>query len=141
MSEFTVETYLQIVLCYSVLLWAAYAVYLALSLLLKKTHTKNFFVASICFLLISEEVIRVTLMLNGLLSEELKPLWLTLLMNVPFWPIIYEIFLRKAALSVLDAWKNAAARRRGVKPRCEHDRVHSAVRRPGRSASDHSCSD
>ena len=141
MSEFTVETYLQMVLCYSVLLWGAYAVYLALSLCLKKTHTKNFFVASVCFLIISEEVIRVSLMLNGLLSEALKPFWLTLLMNIPFWPIIYEIFLRKVALSVLDAWKNATARYRPAKPGREPGRVHSAVRRPGRSVSDHPASD
>ena len=141
MSEFTVDTYLQLSLCYTVLLWAAYAVYLVLCLWGKKTHLRSFLVALVCWLLLSEECFRLSLMLAGVLSERIKPHWLTLLMNLPFLVIIYEILFRKAGVSVLDTWKNATARRRPAKHGREPERVHSAVRRPGRPASDHQVSD
>ena len=137
MSEFTIETYLQYSLCYTALLWAAYAVYLVLCLWGKKTHLRSFVVALVCWLLLSEEFFRVSLMLAGVFSERIKPHWVTLLMNLPFLVIIYEILFRKAGVSVLDAWKHGTARRRGVKPDREPDRVHSAVKRPAQPASDH----
>ncbi len=141
MSEFTVETYLQYSLSYTLLMWTAYAVYLVLCVVLKKTHLRSFAAAMVCFALLSEEMWRVSHMLQGALPVGLKPLWLVLLMNVPFVVLIYEILFRKAGVSVLDAWKNATARRRGVKSRHEHDRLYSAVKRPGRSVSDHQSSD
>lgn len=141
MNEITLDAYLRFALTYTVTLWAAYAVYLVLCLWGRKTHLRSFAVALVCWLLLSEECFRVSLMVEGVFSESLKPNWLTLLMNLPFVVIIYEILFRKAGVSVLDAWKNVTARRRGVKPRHEHDGVHSAVRRPGRSASDHQWTD
>ena len=141
MSEFTIETYLQYSLCYTKVMWAAYAVYLILCVVFQKTYLRSFWAAVVCFAFLSEEMWRVSRMLQGVLPVGLKPLWLVLLMNTPFAVLIYEILFRKAGVSVLDAWKNAAGRRRGVKSRHEPDRVHSAVRRPGRSASDHQASD
>ena len=137
MSEFTVETYLQYSLCYTKVMWAAYAVYLVLCLAFHKTYLRSFWAAVVCFALLSEEWWRVSQMLGGALPESLKPPWLTLLMNTPFLVIIYEILFRKAGVSVLDAWKNGPAGRRGVKPDREPERVHSAVKRPARPASDH----
>lgn len=71
-------------------------------------------------------------MLGGLLSVEIKPLWLTLLMNIPFWPIIYEILFRKIAVSLVHYWKGDAVRDHAAKSRTGFDRVHSAVRRSSR---------
>lgn len=141
MSEFTVETYLSYSLSYTKLIWAAYAVYLVNCIVFKKTHLRSFAAALVCFALLSEEWWRVSRMLGGVLPMSIKPLWLTLLMNTPFLVIIYEIFFRKAGVSLLDAWTRGTARHRPAKPGHEPDRVHSAVRRPGRSASDHQTSD
>ena len=141
MSEFTVETYLHYSLSYTTLLWTAYAVYLVLCVVFQKTHLRSFAAAVVCFAFLSEEMWRVSRMLQGVLPVGLKPLWLVLLMNTLFAVIIYEILFRKAGVSMLDAWKNAAVRRRGVKSRPEPDRVHSAVTHPARPASDHPVSD
>lgn len=129
MREFTIETYLRLSLCYTVILWAAYAAYLVLCWYLKKTRLRSFGVALICFLLLSEEFIRVSLMLNGVLSAGIKPYWLTLLMNIPFIVIIYEILFRKVWVFVARRWAGDHVRRR-VSSHNEPDRVHSAVERP-----------
>lgn len=141
MNEFTIETYLRYSLSYTTLLWAAYAVYLVLCVVFQKTHLRSFAAAVVCFVFLSEEMWRVSRMLQGVLPVGLKPLWLVLLMNTPFAVLIYEILFRKAGVSVLDAWKNAAARRRAVKHGREPGRVHSAVKRPGQSVSDRQSSD
>lgn len=141
MSEFTIETYLQYSLCYTKVIWAAYAVYLVLCVVFKKTHLRSFWAAIVCVALLSEEWRRVSLMLGGVSPMSIKPLWLTLIMNIPFLVIIYEILFRKAGVSVLDAWNHGSVRRRRVKPDREPDRVHSAVTRPARPASDRQVSD
>lgn len=69
-------------------------------------------------------------MLNGVLSESIKPYWLTLLMNIPFLVIIYEIFFRKVWVSVLRRWTGDHVCRHRVSSHNEPDRVHSAVKRP-----------
>ena len=140
MSEFTIETYLWYSLCYTRLLWAAYAVYLICCVVFHKTHLRSFAAAVVCFALLSEEWRRVSLMLGGSLPMRVKPFWLTLLMNLPFLVIIYEVFVRKISVFVAQLWVSPDARRR-VKLDREPDRVHSAVTHPARPASDHPVSD
>lgn len=140
MREFTIETYLRLSLSYTVMLWAAYAVYLVLCWSFKKTRLRSFRVALVCFLLLSEEFMRVSLMLNGVLAAGIKPYWVTLLMNIPFIVIIYEILFRKVWVAVARRWAGNHVRRR-LSSHNEPGRMHSAVKRLGRSASDRLWSD
>lgn len=99
----TLETYLRFTFYYSLTIWCAYAVYLAVSLRSRRALL-SFKIALVCFVLHSEETLRIYLMLDGVLAEAIKPTWLTLLMNIPFGMIIYEIFVRKIGIKVVRQW-------------------------------------
>jgi hypothetical protein len=94
------EPYIQFCCWWMLIQGVGYLGYIIVSLSTHKINRLAFQAAIICEVVIVADLVRLVSILRGSLPPVYKPPLVWLVMNLPFWVFLYEIFLRKLVLTI-----------------------------------------